>query len=150
MIKIIIVLFLVNISSIANSSVIPDNLCVNKYIDKKIILAFNDGDIHQIVFDQNEFGIVTAKYGEFNGKVFYQNMEVNCLIDVYHPISYEILLYKNRESEAGPFINYVVVLLPWEIVSGESRAKVDLRWDFYYSPTIHIRDLSEEVLGDNL
>ena len=148
MIKIIIVLFLVNISSIANSSVIADNLCINKYIDKKIILAFDDGDIHQIVFDENEFGIVTAKYGEFNGKVFYQNMEVDCLFSAYHPFNFEIQLYKNRESEAGPYINDVKVLLPWDIVSGESRAAVDLRWDFYYIPIIHIRDLSEDALVD--
>ena len=67
MIKIIIVLFLANIS--LNANAFPEYLCVNKYLDKKIVLAFNEGDIHQIQFDENEFGIVTAKYGEFNGKV---------------------------------------------------------------------------------
>ena len=75
-------------------------------------------------------------------------MEVDCSLSPYHPVSWTIRIYKNRESEVGPFINDVNVFLTWERVSGEMRAAVDLRWDFYYYPTIYIRDLSEDARGD--
>ena len=103
--------------------------CVSSYVDQKIILAFNDGDIHQVEFHKNEFDIVTASYGSFRGRVIYQNIEIYCL-----DYRAEIFLYKGKESPVGPYMHHFEVFLPYEIEDGESEAMVDLRWGYFYDP----------------
>ncbi len=103
--------------------------CVENLIDKKVIFAFNDGDVHQMVFVKNEFNIVTAKYEKYNGQTFYSNMEVYCL-----DYSNEIMIMKSKNSSGFHYKHPVHIEIPSEIVSGEDMAKIDLRWGVFYDP----------------
>ena len=102
--------------------------CVTDYIDKKIVFAFNDGDIDYIKFIRNDYGVVTVNYYA-SGRESIRKIEVYCL-----DYSSEIHLYSDKPSSVGPYKDPVEIYLPFEIVSGRTEAKVDLRWGRYYVP----------------
>lgn len=113
----------------SNSSFSGDYACVENLMDKKVIFAFNDGDVHQMVFVKNEFNIVTAKYGKYNGQTYYSTMEVYCLDH-----SNEVMIMKSKNSSGVQYKHPVHIEIPAEIVSGEDMAKIDLRWGVFYDP----------------
>ena len=105
-----------------------DYECVTGYLDKKVVLAFNDGDVDYLRFYENDYGVVTATYHASTREVIRQ-------ILVYCPdYSDEIYLTSNRPSPSGPYKDPVKIYLPVDINHGESEAKVDLRWGKFYVP----------------
>ena len=102
--------------------------CIEPYLEKKIIFAFNDGDLHQMTLVRNDFGVVTAIYGKYGGEVFYSNY-VNC------NDSYEMITFLKPKNDRGRYYRHPIhIELPKTIVSGSSEAKIDLRWLYFYDP----------------
>ena len=125
--KFIFLLFLFYVISL--NSYANEYNCVENYLDKKIIFAFNDGDVHQVSFYKNEFDVVTARYSEYKGNEVYSQVKVYCL-----EYSDQIMLFKQKNDRGVPYKFPVHIELPIDIVTGESRAKVDLRWGRFYDP----------------
>ena len=114
--------------SISFSSYSNDYRCVTEYLDKKLVFAFNDGDIDYLRFSQNPYGVVTVNYFS-SGREAIRGIKVHC-----HNFSNEIFLFSDQSSPVGPYKDPVEIYLPNDIVSGHSEAKVDLRWGRYYVP----------------
>ena len=117
-----------------------DQTCFDNLLDKKVLLAFDDGDIHQITFKKNRLSIITANYAnDDTGEPYYKNIVASCMWQV-HGESF-IDLYKDRKSPIGTYRYAVRIRLPIEIINGQSTAEADLRWGYNKYPTIFVKDL---------
>ena len=114
-----------------------DYHCIEDFLDKKIVFAFNDGDIHSLEFKKNTYDIVTANYYSSGNKKF-RDIPVYCL-----DASKEIFLQQKKSSPVGPFRYDLEIYIPYVITSGESAGKVDLRWGRFYTPypKLYVREL---------
>ena len=123
--KFLLYLILMVISSSAFSS---DYVCVEDYLDKKVVFAFNDGDVDYLRFFENQYGVVTANYYA-SGRGVIRKIKVYCL-----EYPKEIFLTSSEPSTSGPYKKPIKLYLPVDVVSGESEAQIDLRWGEFYVP----------------
>ena len=105
-----------------------DYECVSSYLDKKVVLAFNDGDVDYLKFFENQYGVVTANYYASSRDVI-RKIKVYC-----KEFPKEIFLTSSLSSPSGPYKKPVKLYLPVDVISGESEAQVDLRWGEFYVP----------------
>ena len=102
--------------------------CVDSYLDRKVIFAFNNGDIDYLRFFRNQYGVVTANYYA-SGRDVIRKIKVYCLEDPK-----EVFLTSSEPSSSGPYKKPIKLYLPVDVVSGESEAQIDLRWGEFYVP----------------
>ena len=111
--------------------------CVEKYLNKSIIFAFNDGDTHQMTIKKNVYDVYTANYSRLNDSRIMQNtdsftighLKIKCL-----NLTNQIYFYKNKISPIGTYRHSVKIKIPFNIVNGQSEALVDLRYGRFYNP----------------
>ena len=102
--------------------------CVESYLDKKVVFAFNDGDVDYLRFFENQYGVVIANYYA-SGRDVIRKIKVYCLEDPK-----EVFLTSSEPSSSGPYKKPIKLYLPVDVVSGESEAQIDLRWGEFYVP----------------
>lgn len=103
--------------------------------DKTVELAFDNGEIHTVTFEENRLGVLTGIYTDENGK----NVKGISLSFIRSGWGEEYLrLYKNRTAPMGTYKYEMLVFLPTVIATGETRTYVDARWGYYKKPVVHI------------
>lgn len=120
---VVLILLMVSLNALSD-----DYECVSDYVDKKLVFAFNDGDIDYLRFVKNQYGVVTANY-YVSGREIINRIKVYC-----YDYSDEVYLSSDNPSPAGPYKKPVKIYLPTTIESGVSQARIDLRWGRFYSP----------------
>jgi len=119
----LILLMLLNLNAFSS-----DYDCVESYLDKKVVFAFNDGDVDYLRFFENQYGVVIANYYA-SGRDVIRKIKVYCL-----EYPKEVFLTSSEPSPSGPYKQPIKLYLPVDVVSGESEAQIDLRWGEFYVP----------------
>ena len=109
--------------------------------NREILFAFNDGDVHQLVLHQNEFGIWTGQYGNRSGEIYYRNMVALDCVDIATSEHF-IQFYMDKTSPIGTYKYAAMVLLPRStaLVQGKQlTTSADLRWVAWKHPQVIAR-----------
>lgn len=109
---------------------------INFIKTKKVSLAYDNGDVHEVTFQENRFGVVTANYKDEEGNLV-KGMSLK-IITSEEGVDY-LRAYKGLRSPGGNTYKYpMLVFIPVKVISGETRTFVDARWGYYLEPLVFL------------